>query len=88
MYDEPMARHTSLGVGGKADALVFVENETQLADLVGILKDKNIHFFPAGNLTNVLVRDGGYRGYYGIETSGREGIRATKVVLDRVLFGK
>lgn len=62
LYDEPMARHTSLGVGGKADALVFVENATQLADLVRILKEKDIHFFPAGNLTNVLVRDGGYRG--------------------------
>ncbi len=35
-----------------------------------------------------ICRDGGYRGYYGIETSGREGIKTTKEVLDRVLFGK
>jgi UDP-N-acetylmuramate dehydrogenase len=62
LYDEPMSRHTSLGVGGKADALVFVENEKQLSDLVKLLKEKEIQFFPAGNLTNVIVRDGGYRG--------------------------
>jgi UDP-N-acetylmuramate dehydrogenase len=62
LYDEPMSRHTSLGVGGTADALVFVESEAQLSDLVKLLKEKEIDFFPAGNLTNVIVRDGGYRG--------------------------
>ncbi len=35
-----------------------------------------------------LCRDSGYKGYYGIETSGREGIKETKRVLERVLFGK
>ncbi|MHC4069239.1 MAG: sugar phosphate isomerase/epimerase family protein [Planctomycetota bacterium] len=35
-----------------------------------------------------LCRDSGYKGYYGIETSGREGIRETKRVLEKVLFGK
>ncbi len=35
-----------------------------------------------------MCRDGGYRGFYGIETSGREGIKRTKEVLDKVLFGK
>ncbi|GAG36203.1 unnamed protein product, partial [marine sediment metagenome] len=35
-----------------------------------------------------MCRDGGYRGFYGIETSGREGIKRSKEVLDKVLFGK
>ncbi len=35
-----------------------------------------------------LCRDGGYRGWYGIETSGREGIKATKEALEKALFGK
>lgn len=35
-----------------------------------------------------LCRDSGYKGYYGIETSGREGVKETKRVLERVLFGK
>jgi len=35
-----------------------------------------------------LCRDGGYRGWYGIETSGREGIKVTKEALEKALFGK
>ena len=62
LYDEPMSLHTSLVVGGKADALVLVENEDQLVRIVRILGKKRKNFFTAGNLTNVIVRDGGYRG--------------------------
>lgn len=62
LYDEPMSRYTSLGVGGKADALVFIENEDDLAQVVRILREKKKDFFTAGNLTNVIVRDSGYRG--------------------------
>lgn len=62
LYDEPMSRHTSLVVGGKADALVFIESEDQLVRIVRTLKAKKKDFFTAGNLTNVLIRDGGYRG--------------------------
>jgi len=57
-----MSRHTSLCVGGNADALVMIENEDQLIEIVGKLGENKIKFFPAGNLTNVIVRDGGYRG--------------------------
>jgi UDP-N-acetylmuramate dehydrogenase len=49
-------------VGGKADALVFVENEGQMVQVVRRLKEKNMTFLPVGNLTNIIVRDGGYRG--------------------------
>jgi len=62
LYDEQMSRHTSLNVGGKADALVFVENEGQIVQVVRRLKEKNMTFLPVGNLTNIIVRDGGYRG--------------------------
>lgn len=62
LYDERMSAHTSLKVGGSADALIWIENETQLMEIVKRLREKNIKFFPAGNLTNIIVRDGGYRG--------------------------
>jgi UDP-N-acetylmuramate dehydrogenase len=62
LYDEPMLRYTSLIVGGNADAIVFIENEDQLIEVVRILGKNKIKFFPVGNLTNVIVRDGGYRG--------------------------
>lgn len=62
LYDEPMTRHTSLQVGGIADAVVVTENEDQLINIVRRLKERQIPFLAAGNLTNILVRDGGYRG--------------------------
>ena len=61
-YDEPMSRHTSLRVGGNADALVAIESEDQLAQMVQRLKKAKINYLPVGNLTNIIVRDGGYRG--------------------------
>ena len=44
LYDEPMSLHTSLAVGGKTGALIFIENEDQLALVIGILKEKEINF--------------------------------------------
>ena len=35
-----------------------------------------------------LCRDSGYRGFYGIESSGRDGIRLGKKLLEKYLFGK
>ncbi|KAF0158739.1 MAG: UDP-N-acetylmuramate dehydrogenase [Syntrophaceae bacterium] len=61
-FDEPMSRHASLKLGGKVDALVMTENEDQLGEVVQRLRAKSIPFLPVGNLTNILVRDGGYRG--------------------------
>jgi UDP-N-acetylmuramate dehydrogenase len=62
LFDEPMSRHTSLRVGGNADALVIIENEDQLTQIVWRLRQARINYLPAGNLTNIIVLDGGYRG--------------------------
>ncbi|PKN10726.1 MAG: UDP-N-acetylenolpyruvoylglucosamine reductase [Deltaproteobacteria bacterium HGW-Deltaproteobacteria-7] len=72
LYDEPMSLHTSLAVGGSADAVVFIENEDQLAQVTGRLREKEIDFYIAGNLTNVIVRDGGYRGAVLLMTGMKE----------------
>ncbi len=61
-YDEPMSRHASLKLGGRTAALVTVETEDQLAQIVKRFKEHHIPFLPVGNLTNILVQDGGYRG--------------------------
>jgi len=60
--DEPMARHTTLRVGGPAD--VYVEPATE-DDLAGILKfcsARGINFFLLGRGSNLVVRDKGFRG--------------------------
>jgi UDP-N-acetylmuramate dehydrogenase len=61
-YNEPMSQHTSLRVGGNADALIAIESEVQLAQIVRKLQLAKIDYLPVGNLTNIIVRDGGYRG--------------------------
>ncbi|RPH88394.1 MAG: UDP-N-acetylmuramate dehydrogenase [Deltaproteobacteria bacterium] len=61
-YEEPISRHASLKLGGQVDALVMTENEDQLREVMCRLTEKNIPFLPVGNLTNILVCDGGYRG--------------------------
>ena len=62
LQDEPLCRHTSMGVGGPADALVFPGTVEETGALVSLLGKRGIPFFPMGNGTNLIVRDGGYRG--------------------------
>ena len=72
LYDEPMSRHTSLNVGGHAGALVFIKSEDQLVEVVRRLRENKINYFSAGNLTNIIVRDGGYRGAILLTTGMKE----------------
>lgn len=62
LFDEPAGRHTSIGVGGRIDALLFPEDEGELQEVVGFLRGRRIPFLPVGNWTNLIIRDGGYRG--------------------------
>ena len=62
LFDEPAARHTSIGVGGKIDAVLFPKDEGELIGIVALLRRERIAFLPVGNWTNLIVRDGGYRG--------------------------
>jgi UDP-N-acetylenolpyruvoylglucosamine reductase len=60
--DEPLAKRTTLRVGGPAD--VYVEPATE-ADLAAVLKfcgERAVKFFMLGRGSNLLVRDGGFRG--------------------------
>lgn len=60
--DEPMDRHTSFGVGGRADFFLAPESCDELVRLVDFLERGAVPYFPVGNCTNLVVRDGGYRG--------------------------
>ncbi|MDO9515720.1 MAG: UDP-N-acetylmuramate dehydrogenase [Syntrophales bacterium] len=62
LFDEPMSAHTSMGVGGRADALIFPDTAEGLGELVSFLLGEGIPFLPVGNGTNLIVKDGGYRG--------------------------
>lgn len=61
-FDIPMAKHTSLGVGGRADALAFPEDEEDLRTILQFAKERAIPYYVLGRGTNLIVRDGGLRG--------------------------
>lgn len=61
-FDEPLARHTSLRIGGPADALVCPDSEAQLNTLLQWARETRTPYFVIGAGTNLLVRDGGIRG--------------------------
>ncbi|MBA4396584.1 MAG: UDP-N-acetylenolpyruvoylglucosamine reductase [Syntrophus sp. (in: bacteria)] len=62
LFDEPLDRYTSLKVGGRADALVFPQSVEEIGKLVLFFRQSDRPFLVVGNWTNLLVRDGGYRG--------------------------
>ena len=62
LFDEPMNRYTSMGVGGTADVFLFPVTIEDLKISISCLSDNKIPFVPVGNCTNLIVRDGGYRG--------------------------
>lgn len=61
-FNEPADRHTSIGVGGRIDALVFPKNVEDLVMAVATLREDRIPFLPVGNWTNLIVAGEGYRG--------------------------
>lgn len=60
--DEPMKKHISFKVGGPCDILVRPKSVEEIRNVMKVLKEKNIPFLIKGNGTNILIRDGGYRG--------------------------
>jgi UDP-N-acetylenolpyruvoylglucosamine reductase len=60
--DEPLAGHTTLRVGGPADAYVEPASEADLAAIVKFCGAHGVPFFVIGRGSNLLVRDGGFRG--------------------------
>jgi UDP-N-acetylmuramate dehydrogenase len=59
---EPMARHTSFGLGGPADVYVAAASGEAFRECLRILSDERVPVVVLGKGTNVLVRDGGIDG--------------------------
>jgi UDP-N-acetylmuramate dehydrogenase len=62
VIDADMREYTSFKAGGKADLLVIPTSEEELIAILGRLNQISIPFIVMGKGTNLLVRDGGYRG--------------------------
>ena len=61
--DEPMNKHTSFRIGGTADYFIKITSINELKDILKIAKKFDVPVFIAGNGTNLLVKDGGIRGF-------------------------
>lgn len=61
-FDEPMYKHTSLRIGGPADAFVLVEGIDELKKILTLARRKDIPLFTIGGGTNLLVNDRGIKG--------------------------
>jgi len=60
--DEPLARHTTFGIGGPADVFVTVRSAGELAAAVIAARHAGAPYFILGAGSNILVGDGGIRG--------------------------
>ncbi len=60
--NEPLAKRTTLRVGGPADVYVEPAGETDLAEVLAFCRSEKTPWFMLGRGSNLLVRDGGIRG--------------------------
>lgn len=61
-FDEPLSRHTSIRIGGPADALIYPRTVDELQAVVALASKAKLPVFALGAGSNVLVRDKGVRG--------------------------
>jgi UDP-N-acetylenolpyruvoylglucosamine reductase len=59
---EPLAKKTTLRVGGPADIFAEPASESDLAEIIRFCQERKLPFFVLGRGSNVLVKDGGFRG--------------------------
>ncbi len=82
LTNEPLSKHTSLGVGGPADLFVVPRSIAALAEVIRHATEAGVPYLVLGEGTNVIVQDGGVRGiviHIGDNLSGisREGTHVT-----------
>lgn len=61
-FDEPLSRHTTLKIGGPADAWIAPDSIENLHALVLYCNEEQLPMISLGGGSNLLVRDGGVRG--------------------------
>ncbi len=60
--NEPMSKHTTFKVGGKADIFIKIKNIKELKHVIAISDRNNVCLTIIGNGSNILVKDNGIRG--------------------------
>ena len=84
-FGEPMSRHTSLRVGGPAEAFATPENVEDLETLVKWSWDRGLSYLIIGKGTNLLVKDNGVHGIVIVLTKCLKKIDQTDTNTDGVI---
>lgn len=58
---EPMAKYTTLKIGGVADFIAFPK-EDEIVELLEVIKNEKLPYYVTGGGSNLLVSDDGFRG--------------------------
>ncbi|CDF58270.1 UDP-N-acetylmuramate dehydrogenase [Thermobrachium celere] len=61
-FNEPMKNHTSFKVGGPCDIMVIPKSKDNLIKSLELIKKYNVPYFIMGKGSNLIVKDGGFRG--------------------------
>ena len=62
LIDEPMKKHTTFGIGGPVDVIIFPKRIEELLQIIKIIKKNKLNFHFMGSGSNVLVSDDGIKG--------------------------
>jgi UDP-N-acetylmuramate dehydrogenase len=62
LFHCPMVPYTTFRIGGEADALCFAESLAELQQLLFYLIQENIPFLVVGKGSNLLIKNGGFKG--------------------------
>lgn len=102
VFDEPLANYSYTKTGGPADVIVFPKKQVEVEEVLAWAKEHDVPVTVLGNLSNLIVQDGGIRGIVLILTdlneitvtdhvltamSGSKLIDASQVARDYALTG-
>lgn len=89
-YQEPMRDHTTFHIGGPADVLVMPESVAEVISVIEWARKQGLPYLVIGAGSNLLVRDGGFRGlvvklgdnfnrieFNGIEVKAQAGVKVS-----------
>lgn len=62
LFNEPMAHHTTIKIGGNADLFVFPSDKDDAVELLKYLQQNKLSYIVIGNGSNILVNDSGING--------------------------
>ncbi|MFQ5658068.1 MAG: UDP-N-acetylmuramate dehydrogenase [Candidatus Methylomirabilales bacterium] len=62
VYGEPLGKYTSFGLGGPADVMVFPQGLEDVQAALSLCRQDGMPYLVLGGGSNLLVRDGGFRG--------------------------